>query len=58
MLDLIMGLVDPVAGSMTADGRTIRSPNNEWTQNFAFVPQVGYLLKGSVADNVRFGGQS
>ena len=55
LVQLLLGLREPTAGSVLADGRDIRSlSKTEWARKVTFVPQQAHLVAGTVADNIRF----
>ena len=55
LVQLLLGLREPVEGTVTAAGRDIRSlAHSSWAQRVTFVPQAPVLISGTVADNIRF----
>jgi ATP-binding cassette subfamily B protein len=55
LVQLLLGLRDPVAGRVLADGRDIRELSKaEWARKVTFVPQASHLIAGTIADNIRF----
>jgi len=54
MVDLILGLQTPTAGTITADGQDIVARRVEWQAGLAVVPQDVFLLDGSLRDNISF----
>lgn len=55
LVQLLLGLRDPDAGTVLADGRDIRTlSKNEWARKITFVPQSAHLVAGTIADNIRF----
>ena len=55
MVQLLLGLREPTAGSVRANGRDIHSlSKTEWARKVTFVPQEAHLVAGTVADNIRF----
>ena len=55
LVQLLLGLRDPVAGRVLADGRDIREFSKaEWARKVTFVPQAAHLIAGTIADNIRF----
>jgi ATP-binding cassette, subfamily B, bacterial PglK len=56
VLDLLMGLLDPVSGSIEIDGVAISSQNKlAWQKHIAHVPQTIFLSDSSIAENIAFG---
>jgi thiol reductant ABC exporter CydD subunit len=56
ILSLLLGFVDVQAGTFRVGGidvGTLRA--RDWRQQIAWVPQHPYLLRGSIADNLRVG---
>ena len=55
-LDLLTGLLEPVAGQITVNGNPLSPLNmNSWRECIAYVPQSAFLIDGTVAENVAFG---
>ena len=55
-LDLLMGLLDPTAGEILVDGRSISSSlKRAWQRTIAHVPQHIFLADSSIAENIAFG---
>jgi len=55
LVQLILGLRQPTAGQVLADGRDIRTLRRaDWVKHVTFVPQTPALVHGTVADNIRF----
>ena len=56
LLDLLMGLIEPIEGSICVDEKTITDQNlREWQNNIAHVPQNIFLTDASIAENIAFG---
>jgi ABC-type multidrug transport system fused ATPase/permease subunit len=56
LLDIIMGLLQPTAGSMAIDGIDITEQNRRgWQAHIAHVPQAIFLADTSIAENIAFG---
>lgn len=54
LIDIILGLHDPLEGRVTVDGTDIRGRKRAWQANIGYVPQDVYLLDGTLAENVAF----
>jgi len=55
LVQLMLGLRQPTAGTVEADGRDVREfSRHHWARRVTFVPQTPHLIGGSVADNIRF----
>jgi ABC-type multidrug transport system fused ATPase/permease subunit len=64
LVDVIMGLLEPAAGSINVDGVPVIVPSDgkdnratiaPWQHNFGYVPQQIYLSDNTVAANIAFG---
>jgi ATP-binding cassette subfamily B protein len=56
LIDLLMGLLAPVAGEFQVDGTPVGLSNlREWQARLAHVPQSIYLADVSIAENIAFG---
>jgi ABC-type multidrug transport system fused ATPase/permease subunit len=56
LLDLIMGLLEPSAGTLEVDGVTVRGAERQrWMRTIAHVPQHVFLTDESFKDNIVFG---
>lgn len=55
-VDLLIGLIEPKAGSITVDGNDINQDESYfWRNNLGYVPQNLYLLDDSIKKNIAFG---
>jgi ATP-binding cassette subfamily B protein len=55
LVQLLLGLQDPLEGQIRAGGREISSFDRaEWTRKVTFVPQEPQLIAGTIAENIRF----
>ncbi|MDR2729733.1 MAG: ABC transporter ATP-binding protein/permease [Treponema sp.] len=64
LVDVLMGLLEPTAGSISVDGLPVVIPPEgkdnrmaiaPWQRNFGYVPQQIYLSDDTVAANIAFG---
>lgn len=57
MVDLILGLLEPQAGTLEVDGQAIVDSKDikAWQRNIGYVPQQIYLTDDTVAANIAFG---
>ncbi|MGH8528685.1 MAG: ABC transporter ATP-binding protein [Nevskiales bacterium] len=55
LLDLLLGLLEPEAGSVLVDGVNIRDNLRSWRNLIGYIPQHIYLLDDSVRRNVALG---
>lgn len=56
LMDLFLGLLQPVEGTIAVDGRVINEHEiTSWQKCISHVPQHIYLLDATIAENVAFG---
>ena len=57
LLDLIMGLLDPIKGEVIIDNLKVdkKQFNHNWISNIGHVPQTIFLKDGTIAENIAFG---
>ena len=56
LIDIIVGLLDPVVGKVEVDGLPLQGKSRfGWQQNIAYVPQDIYLRDASFSENIAFG---
>jgi ATP-binding cassette, subfamily B, bacterial PglK len=56
IIDIILGLLNPISGSMAVDGVAITKENlANWQRNIGYVPQHIYLSDDSITNNIAFG---
>lgn len=59
LMDLLLGLLQPQAGTLSVDGISITDANlASWQSSIGYVPQHIYLADASVAQNIAFGVQA
>ncbi|WP_345206811.1 ABC transporter ATP-binding protein [Fodinibacter luteus] len=55
LAQLLLGLLEPLHGSLRAGGRDLREVDRDWwSERIAFVAQDAALFTGTVAENIRF----
>lgn len=55
LVQLLLGLREPLSGRILADGRDIGELSRaEWVRKVTFVPQHPRAISGTIADNIRF----
>ncbi len=56
LLDIIMGLLEPSAGSLQIDGQVL-TPHNQraWQDHISHVPQTIFLSDSTIEENIAFG---
>lgn len=55
LIDLILGLLKPITGSITVDGIDIRENLPAWQTRIGYVPQFIFLTDDTIRANVAFG---
>jgi ABC-type multidrug transport system fused ATPase/permease subunit len=56
LADLLMGLLEPAAGTIAVDGAALTRTNRRaWQRGIAHVPQAIFLADASIARNIAFG---
>ena len=56
LVDLILGLFEPVSGLIQIDGKPLDESNLSWWQtSIGYVPQSGFIADGTIANNIAFG---
>jgi ABC-type multidrug transport system fused ATPase/permease subunit len=54
-VDVLLGLLDPAAGSISIDGRPLHGNVRAWRSQIGFVPQDIFLVDDTLAANITFG---
>lgn len=54
-LDVLLGLLEPTAGSILADGQDVATKLTAWQAKMGYVSQNIYIIDGTICDNVAFG---
>ncbi|MDR0221084.1 MAG: ATP-binding cassette domain-containing protein [Lachnospiraceae bacterium] len=55
VVDIMLGLLRPQAGTVTCDGRDIFANHESWLAQIGYIPQAIYLVDESIRVNVAFG---
>jgi ABC-type multidrug transport system fused ATPase/permease subunit len=56
LMDILLGLLEPQAGTLTIDDMTVDATNvNDWQRAIGYVPQDIFLADASIAENIAFG---
>ncbi len=56
LLDLILGVIEPLSGQISIDSRTLNTKNiRSWMNGIGYVPSSIRLLEASVLENIAFG---
>ena len=54
MIDLIIGLLDPIDGEVLIDGKKLQEVKSSWQKLIGYVPQNIYLNDESIRENISF----
>ena len=54
-VDVLLGLLEPKAGTIIVDDIDIRKDMAGWLSNIGYIPQSIFMLDGSIRENVAFG---
>ncbi|MEZ3426187.1 MAG: ABC transporter ATP-binding protein/permease [Lachnospiraceae bacterium] len=55
IVDIILGLLKPEAGKITADGVNVAEHYREWLKNIGYIPQMIALLNADIRKNIAYG---
>jgi ATP-binding cassette, subfamily B, bacterial PglK len=56
LADIIIGLYNPIKGSIIVDSKTLNNKNiNSWREKIGYIPQSVYLFDGTIGKNIAFG---
>lgn len=55
LLNLLLGLIDPVDGTILIDDRPLTSRRRSWQQRVGYVPQEVAFIDGTIQDNIVLG---
>ena len=54
-VDILLGLLRPREGKVCVDGTDIRLDMDSWLSQIGYIPQMIFMLDGSIRENVAFG---
>lgn len=54
-VDILLGLLNPQEGQVLADGIDVKTAYKDWLSHIGYIPQMIFMLDGSIRDNVAFG---
>lgn len=54
-VDILLGLLNPQEGQVLSDGIDVRTAYRAWLSHIGYIPQMIFMLDGSIRDNVAFG---
>jgi ATP-binding cassette subfamily C protein len=55
LVDLMLGVLEPTAGTIRVDGRDIRLSPGSWQKQIGYVPQTVYLIDDTIRRNIALG---
>ncbi len=55
VVDILLGLLEPKSGSITADGVDVKTCYRAWLKNIGYIPQMIFMLDDTILKNVAFG---
>jgi ATP-binding cassette, subfamily B, bacterial PglK len=55
LIDVITGLLEPTAGTVTVDGKELREYSRAWQRTLGVVPQMVFLTDESLRENIALG---
>lgn len=55
LVDLLMGYWEPTEGAVKVDGQKISDNLNGWYTHIGYIPQMIFMLDGTIFENVAFG---
>jgi ABC-type multidrug transport system fused ATPase/permease subunit len=55
LIDILLGLLNPISGSVCVDGIDINNSKVRWRDKIGYVPQSIYLLDDTIKSNIAFG---
>lgn len=55
IVDIILGLLKPEGGKITADGVEVQEHYREWLKNIGYIPQMIALLNADIRKNIAYG---
>lgn len=54
-VDILLGLLNPQEGQVLSDGADVKTAYQDWLSHIGYIPQMIFMLDGSIRDNVAFG---
>ena len=55
IVDILLGLLETRSGTICVDGRDVRENYRGWLRNIGYIPQMIFMLDGTIRSNVAFG---
>lgn len=57
LVDILLGYLKPQAGNVLVDGVDISTNRKGWMLNIGYIPQMIFMLNGSIRENILFGSE-
>ena len=54
LVNILMGILKPVSGSILIDNNSLNLGNKSWLRNIGYVPQENLILEGTLLENITF----
>jgi ABC-type multidrug transport system fused ATPase/permease subunit len=55
LIDIMLGLLDPLSGSVFVNENSIREMKNDWQKTIGYIPQTIFLMDDSLRRNIAIG---
>lgn len=55
LADVLLGLLKPISGELTIDGKDVSSIPAQWSKMIGYVPQTVFLMDDTIRNNILFG---
>jgi ABC-type multidrug transport system fused ATPase/permease subunit len=55
LIDIMLGLLAPLSGSVAVNGNSIREIKNDWQKTIGYIPQTIFLMDDSLRRNIAIG---
>ena len=55
LIDIMLGLLAPLSGSVSVNGNSIREIENDWQKTIGYIPQTIFLMDDSLRRNIAIG---
>ena len=55
LMDMILGLLEPIEGSVQVDGKDLKSIHHVWKHKVGYIPQFIYFTDDTIRRNIAFG---
>lgn len=54
LIEILAGLYEPSEGEITVEGQTLRRNERAWQRSLGYVPQVPFVMPGTIRENILF----